>query len=450
MADDTALLSAQSTRPTPEQAIEKFKDLIDDEDFVRSGQFIWAVRYRQELQKLAKATAQTDPALNRFWNSTISSSSPSFLDDLIATAIHPIKRDVFRTLRKTALADASMNTGSPATRILRGLLQGRVDNGVATYDRATRLLATGTAVSPVRTIAAGPRPGPRNADPDFAIIFNPAGLTFPGALSITNRAKDRCFDMTNAVCNYIGNRGGLTIKPELHPQGQPVNGKPAPAPILPKTKPAKSPGQLFEGTRTQGLPDPGFTRFLSPLRDLIRYGGGLASQVKTATTALDRGHLLNAAVLSGARLDNRIASPDHFLPIIAWESFDFPMAHVRFVFWDPDAKVTNAIEPGFGRLFFLAAPEAQAEVSSNSGRGRVFEDNNPGFKLGKPPLPSPPPKNPYSAAFWKNGRLTTAREDRFLDTDDSGTDPNNQHRYQITALTALPGEAPLPKRRKGQ
>lgn len=446
---DTAFLAAQSTRPTPEQAIEKFKDLIDDEEFVQTGQFIWSLRYRQELQKFAQATAQTDAALNRFWNVPPFGKQTSFLADLIATAVHPIKTDDFRKLRTTALADASMNTGSPAAVILRGLLQGR-DNGKAVYDRATQLLATGTPIRPARRMAAGPQPGPRPADPDFAIIFNPTRLTFPGALGATTRAKDRCFDMTNAVCNYIGNRGGLTIKPELHPQGQPVGGKPAKAPALPGRKPAKSPGQLFEGSTRQGLPDPGFTRFLTPLRDLIRYEKTLARAIQVATTALDKGHLLNSAVLSGARLDNRIASPDHFLPIIAWESFEFPMKHVRFVFWDPDAKVTNAIEPGFGRVFFLAGPEAQAEFGSNSSRGVVFEDNNPGRKLTDPPRPTPPPKNPITAAFWKNGRLMTAREDRNLDTDDNGKDPNNQKRYQITAMTALPGEAALPRRRKGQ
>jgi hypothetical protein len=428
------ILAAQSTRSPLDFAIERFKDLIDDEDFVASGQFIWARRYREELRKLATSLAQTDPALNAFWNvANPSSVSPgatqSFLSDILDTTTHPVDVKQFTRLKKQALKDPSMTSGIPAAKILRSMLQGRVDNGKATYDRATALLATGTPIRPQRIITGPPRPGSRPADPDFAVIFNPAALTFNGALSISNRAKDRCFDMTNAVCNYIGNQGGVTQKPK---------------------KPSNSPGQLFEGTTRQGLPDPGFTRFLSPLRDLIRYDTRLASAVQTAKTALDRGHLLNAAILSGARLDNRIASPDHFLPMIAWQEFFSPVPHIQFAFWDPDAKVTNAFEPGFGRLFFVAGADAQAEVSNNSSRGVVFEDNNPGRALAQPPLPKPPPKNPYTPSFWKNGRLTTALEDARLDVTDDGTDPFTQHRYQVTSMTTLPGTGALPKRRKGQ
>jgi hypothetical protein len=129
---------------------------------------------------------------------------------------------------------------------------------------------------------------------------------------------------------------------------------------------------------------------------------------------LDQGHLLNAGVVSGITADNRVESPDHFLPLLAWEEFAVPIPHVVFAFWDPDASQSNdpTLGNAFGKAFFVKGADAEQETASGPNAATV------------------------PANFFRNGRFTTALKDIDLRVDANGDDRSGQHRYQIALMFA--------------
>ncbi|MEO6601614.1 MAG: hypothetical protein ABIQ16_17190, partial [Polyangiaceae bacterium] len=150
------------------------------------------------------------------------------------------------------------------------------------------------------------------------------------------------------------------------------------------------------------------------LGDLLKFSSHLPDAIAIARKMLDHGHLLNAGVVSGVDADNEVTSPDHFLPLLAWEEFSSPIPHVAFAFWDPDASQSNdpVLGPAFGKVFFVKGADAQQETISGPNSATV------------------------SANFYQNGRFTTALKDKDLRVNANGNDPNGQHRYQVTLMFA--------------
>lgn len=388
MVDNVA--TAQSTRLTIRSAVKRFKQLIDDDELVGDGQFIWLTRYRDQLlDPLTDSLIDASPGLFALWKTRDRDTGRSLLQDARAAMVQRDSKALDIVIA-TALAAPVTRDGSPTSNAFLPLLTRSGQGGEDAYDEASRLLSQGKRV--VRTSA------------EFQQAFAQRRLSFRGAVSISKVAQERCFAMTNAVCSYIAKKGGLAKKP--------VRG-------------VKDPGQVFDQGARAGF-RLGVTKFQGPIFELVRYGASLEAQVRQATRVLDAGHLLNAQVVPGVKLDNpSIISPEHSLPIIAWERRDDQFPRTVFGFWDPDAAVTNApgLEQGFGLLFFEDGKVA---------RDRVLEGPHVG-------LAPDGAGDPYSPDFYKNGRLTTALFDVDLGVNDGGRDRKNLKRYQVTAMGARPG-----------
>jgi|GEM_PF-5124248 len=389
----TSLAAAQSTRLGVRAAVKRFKSLINDDELVLDGQFIFKVRYLKLVLDTIEPLIDAHPQLLQLWKDKSQGKS---LFDRMSDAMD--QGDVPRvdTLIKTEALNNTpfMKDGSPQTTTLLPFLTRSGQGGENAYNLASGFLTQGKRVVP--------------GTKEFQQAFAASNLSCRGAARIKELSLTRCFSMTNAVCGYLAKNGGMSTKP---------------------IKPVKSPGQVFKQPATRGF-QLGLRKFQAPLFDLVEYApaDGLLNAVKQATRVLNAGHTLNTQVVPGRTLDNpSIISPEHSLVILAFERRDERFSRLQFGFWDPDATTTNApgLEPGFGLLFFEDGTVAQDRVREGPHVGLAATDGGPA----------------YGPAFYANGRLTTALFDVDLGAVNGSFDNRGQHRYQVTAMGARPGEA---------
>ncbi len=380
----TTVATAQSMRLSLVRAVQLFKSTIADPVLLANGQFTWSFNYANELQKLIQPILAANPKLKQDWSQVIvRAGAPA--DDLFSqirdAATSPVDGTLFNALIQVALTLPEMKDGSSSSAQMAALLNAPGTGGTKAHSIAHTALLGGTPVPP--------------GSPPFLQAFAAANLTFHGAFQISKIAQDRCFEMTEAVCAFIRSKGGLHGR-----TGKPFD----PDRVFVDEKNATPPATVPSVRRNSD----------AALGDLLLYSSHLTKAISIARDMLDHGHLLNAGVVSGVNADNPPASPDHFLPILAWEEFSQPIPHVAFAYWDPDATQSNDPQLGaaFGKLFFLAPKEAQQETANGPNSAAI------------------------AANFYKNGRFTTALQDALLRVSAKGNDSTKQHRYQVTLMFA--------------
>ncbi len=385
----TAVATAQSTHVSIPNAIRRFKEIVGDPQLLKNGQFIWGQHYTLEFKKALNAVIIAQPGpVKDFWSKQ-SGPRVTVGSELIRVARASRKpgdsaaQDFEDRVRKV-LDDKSWQDGSLQAQQLTTWLKDAGAGGPKAYRKANAFLSGGRRVLP--------------QTPEFQQCFPAPVLSFRGLLRMFQIAGTSCFDMSRAVCRFVAKQGGIGVAP---------------------TRKVNDPGQVFDQQKK-------IARFLQPLGDLVVYSPGLGAAMKAAQRALDHGHLLSAGVVSGITLGGPIEQADHFLPILTWERRNNPIPHLAFAFWDPDATVTTALEPGFGLLFFLEGKVASSESASGSNVGTARD----------PKRDSGPA---YDANFFQRGRFGTALQEDTVTCDGNGADKNKQHRYQITTMEAIPG-----------
>jgi hypothetical protein len=373
-----------NSRLPVKEAIRQFKISLSDDKLVAGGQFVWSQHYRSELFRAVDPLIDATDALRKAFRD----GNDSLIQRLVQ-AVFDGDEPAASTHCRTALALPAMAGNSAEVRALRPFLLRGGSGGVTAYRVASEFLASGKPVRP-------------RVDEEYEKSFPRNRLSFRGGAAIQRTAKVKCFAMVSAVCSFISKTGGLSMKP---------------TPGLVNLQ------QVFEQRRFTRL---GIRKFALPLGDLVGYGEILQKSVDGAKRELDAGKIINAQVVPGIDLNNpSITDPEHSVAIIAWERRDDPFPHTGFCFWDPDPVDTSGpgLERAFGFFFFEDGATAQARVSEGPHVGVRAADGS-GVT--------------YGPAFYKNGRLTTARLDSELGALGSrGNDSNNQHRYQVTAMLAF-------------
>lgn len=379
--------TAKPTRPpTLREAIKFFKNSLSDDQLVQGGQFIWKKHYFKELLNVAEPLIDGDSILQAAWRDGTTS-----LFDRMRDAMEAGNEILVSTLINNEALPASSKTQSKASQALRPLLVKNGEGGRVVYDGATELLRKGKPVRPF-------------VDDTYEATFRKSRLSFRGAARIKFLANTQCFNMVNAVCDYIRENGGLAL------------------PVAPEVAGIVDLKQVFEQRVFTRL---GIRRFNAPLFDLVAYGTNLEQAVTNATQQLDFGKTICAQVVPGGTLDNpSIISPEHSIALIAHERREERFPRTIFCFWDPDPVGTSHpfLEPNFGLIFFEDGKTAQ---------DRVREGPHVGLNAANGAAAT------YGPAFYANGRFTTALFDVDLNIVGArGEDRLNQHRYQITAMTA--------------
>jgi hypothetical protein len=142
--------------------------------------------------------------------------------------------------------------------------------------------------------------------------------------------KDRCFDVCRAFAMKLLAKRGITKLPD---------------------KLKISMGNVANAALSGPPPGPGS---VVPLQTIV-YGAPaqLDSAVAQMRAAIDAGAVIQCGVLSGARQDRSLAGqPEHYVMAFAYGKVD---GTDSFLFWDPDAVVSNirstSWRRGFGCLF---------------------------------------------------------------------------------------------------
>ncbi|MGC4088519.1 MAG: hypothetical protein QM756_11605 [Polyangiaceae bacterium] len=409
-SDRVSKASAQALVRNIAPAVKRFKELLKDDELVENGQFIWAVRYENEFRKFVGGIVKASRGeVRKFWLPAGQSKTPA--GRLIRTAGRSRRAGdaaelAFEKDVKATLANKVWQDGSAEANKLVSLLKNAGGAGAAAHAQATQLISQGQRVRPADVTPTLDVPAEaKEATKNFGLVFAEGRLSFRGVLSINQASASGCFDTSRAVARFIVKKKGLRAVPP---------------------DPAFSPGQVFDQSKK-------FVSFQPPLHDLVAFTPTLGNSIGLATKALDQACLLNCPVLSGESLNGPdLAQSDHSILILAWEIHTNPFDHFRFGFWDPDASVSNAIEPGFGLLFFLNQKVAPKQAATGPDIG----------------TPQANGKGAYAASFYQSGRFTTALTENALHTvpGSNGDDVNGQHRYQAIALESIPVKLPQKKK----
>lgn len=136
-------------------------------------------------------------------------------------------------------------------------------------------------------------------------------------------SRRACYDYVGHIARSLQRRGG-------------IKGCHGLAPFL-------SFGAIYSGSQTF----PSETAPAAPWFQIVRYDkDALPGYVNAMKRCLDAGYVIRAGVCSGASAPD-LSHPDHYVLIIGYDDD-------RFVFWDPDALVSNRMPfgPTFGTLTY--------------------------------------------------------------------------------------------------
>lgn len=211
------------------------------------------------------------------------------------------------------------------------------------------LAAAGINVSGIRTLLGTTAADAINAQADYTTVWStptilPIPVRTPATVGKLNAAynleKGKCFDTCRSFARkLLKASGGPTALPTTAKISQGIIANASVGPVA-------------------GLPN---------LQN-ITYGNpaGIAPVISTIKAAIDAKGAVQCGVLSGVKHDmSAFPSPEHYVLVFAYDSIGSDDA---FLFWDPDAAVTNIGTTSWGNGFgVLFAGGGRFSTASSAG-----------------------------------------------------------------------------------
>lgn len=376
-------------------AVQRFRDLVKDDEFVQRGQFTWYSKFRAELVARYDSLLGADPVTEAVLQGVGGTTDAAALREAILESIRAYKPTETASLIRATVArlegtpTASRGSNHAAIRTMFAGNSGRWGSGVALYDTVEALFCLG------KRFRKGDVTASDLEDREDAINFrtyflDPTMLTFSIADSLHNTCAIKCGHVVDHLNLHIdrrtSHRGLRGVKSPGHVRGISMQ-------IAYQVTPlgGNAGDILIYRSKLGGNDD----------------SGTMDGPIFAVKKNLDNGLLVAAHVLSG------ITGPEleHWIALLAYEETSYGC---RFVFWDPDAAVSTreSFGSGFGFLHFVTGAAAPI-------RGGVAG-------LG---------------ARFSNGRLSTESTDNGVLCDpatgnhlDLGGGSVIQHRYQVGAM----------------